>query len=472
MKKQILLILTAIIITVNSFAQEKWTLEKCIRYAQENNIQVKQQKLSVKVSESRLIQSRGSLFPSVNGYASDSYRMGRSVDPYTNSFSNTNVNSINFGLQASVDLFKGMQQYKTLKANEYMLMASMQDLEIMKNNISLNVVAAYLQILFAEENLENAETQKEITEKQLSRTQKLVDAGSLAEGNLLEVQAQLASEELNVINAENKLSIAKLSLNQLLELKEQEIDIVKPLLPDLKTEAVAINPQMIFLEAMERPEIKASKYRVQSAESLLSNAKGAYSPSLRLSVSWGTGYSDARKKYDLQPSSPKTVGYLEQNPKMLVKAAGFSTVEKDYAFNLQIRDNASTTIGLTLNIPIFNKLRIREKVSREKFNLKNEKYKEELVKNQLFKDIQNAYNEAKTALSEYKGTQKSLEAQKEAFRHTEQKFQLGIVTSLDYVQAKTKLNTAESYLLKAKFKYLFATKVLDFYRGRPLTSIR
>lgn len=443
MKRHILLLLVASITLANANAQEQWSLEKCVQYALENNIQVKQQNLSIKTSENSLSTSKFALVPDLNGSASHNYTFGRAIDMGTNTVS-TDLQSTNVSISSSVTLFNGLRQYNNIKQSEINLMASIADADKLKDNIALNITSAYLQILY---NIELVETNKralQLSEEQTDRTSKLVSAGSLPEGNLLEIEAQRASDELNLVNAQNQLDISYLTLLQMLDLRDSEnFEIVKPNIDGIQASIPSASIQDIYLQAENTlPQIKGSALRVQSAERGISIAKGNRYPSLSLNASYGTG----GRKY-LEPSA--------QYP--------------NQPYSEQFSDNASTSLGFSLNIPIFNGLQVEKNISNAKINLENAQLSLASEKNQLYKDIQQAYTDAIAAQKKLKATEKNKIALEESLRYTQNKFNVGMLNALDYTTARNKFTEAENSLLQAKYELIFKTKILQFYQGIPLS---
>ena len=281
------------------FSQENiWTLEECINHALERNITINQRKLNNELSEINLDQSKADLFPNLTASGSQSWNFGRSVDPYTNDYVSTNVGSNNFSLSTNVTLFDGMQNLNTIKKNQIDVQSGNLDLEKTKNDIILSVTQAYLQVLFAYEQVENTLLRLESTAAQVDRTQKLVNAGSSAEGELFKINSQLATDQYSLVNAENQLSISKVNLMQIMELPvEDEFDVV---IPEFEIETIRIafsgSANEIFRKALEiQPEIESSELQVASAEQSLKIAKGGLYPRLSLSGSLGSGYSNAKK---------------------------------------------------------------------------------------------------------------------------------------------------------------------------------
>jgi outer membrane protein len=319
----------------------------------------------------------------------------------------------------------------------------------MQNDISLTVASYYLQILFSRELLNNARAQAEVTRQQIERTKKLVEAGTLARGSLLEIQALGANEEVNVIQAENQLNLAYLDLLQLLEMEagtEFQIDV--PVL-SVKSDPDLLPVQMIFNKAIDvMPEIKSAEMNYESSLRGLAIAKGSRSPSISVSSALGTNYSDQIR----MSNNPFDPAYEQIKP-----------------FEDQWKDNRSLTLSFRLSIPIFNGYQISSYIGRSKLNLLNSDYNLELAKNNLRKNVETAYADALSAHTTFKAREKSLISLNESFNYTEQRFNVGMVNAVDYNVAKNQLNLSESQLLSSKFDYIFKLKILDFYLGRALT---
>jgi len=426
------------------FSQQKvWTLEECIGHALQNNIQIKQQEIATKYQASALELSKMSQLPTLNGSASHNYSFGRALDETTYEFTNNQtVQSNNFNATTGVTLFRGLVTQNTIKRNRYQLMASEQDLEGFKDDISMSIAMAYLQILLNTELVTATGAQVDMTKQQIDRTRKLVDAGSLARGNLLDIEAQAAREELQLINLQNQLTMSYLTLAQMLELPSADGFAVA--IPEITIDPVSVagDPAGIFSIAEKtRPEILGADYRLKGAEYDLSIAKGGRSPRLGLGASVGTAYSNRDNPFTQEP----------------------------YPFRNQLNDNLNYGVGFSLNIPIFNGWQVNTNISNSKLGIENSKYTLEATKKQLYKNIQQAFTDATGALKKFSVSKKAVEAMEEAFRYAEQKLNQGMVTAVEYNQSKTQLLNAQSEMAQAKYEYVFKTKVLDFYKGIPIT---
>ena len=424
-------------------AQEPWTLSGCIAYAYQNNIQLKQQSLGVEVARNNLNQSKLGLLPSLNSGLSESFRFGRSVDPLTYEFTTENSTGASVYISAGVELFKGLQNLHTVQKNEIDLKKNIADLDKAKNDLALNIARLYLQILFNEELHDVTVQQVEITRQQVNRTRILVDAGSLPKGDYLDIQAQLATEELNEINTRNQLTLSYLDLAQALDLKDP--DQFKVQRPTFET--FAVNDHLGTVNEVYQaalgvlPEVKSADLNLQSLEKSLLIARGRMSPSLSMSTSYGTGYSDMLKDF----------------------ITGQTMALKD-----QLDYTSQTSFGFDLSIPIFNGWSTRTSIKNARLAVAGGKYQLETIHNQLLKEIQQAFADASASLEKFKATTKSVSALEESFRYAEQKYNIGMLTTLDYNVAKNNLTKAQSDLLQAKYNYIFNTRILDFYRGIPI----
>lgn len=444
MQKKYLILISSIFLLLTSFAkaQEPWTLEQCIKYAFDNNIQIKQQVLNVKMDENNLFQSKAGLLPSLNATGSQSLNFDRAIGVKNNLPINGNSTNTNVSLSTSVSLFKGLQKYNTVKQYQFDLLATVSDVEKLKNNVALNIASAYLQILYNDELVSTAKRQLELSNLQVERTSVLVKAGSLPEGNLLEIEAQVANDELQLVNAQNQLDLAYLTLTQFLDLKSTEgFKIQKPTLGSIEVKIPDASPTTIFESAQQiMPQITSADYKVKSAQKKLSIAKGGMSPTLSLS------------------------GYIGTTAERFLTGNVANTPIFD-----QMKDNINKSLTLTLSIPIFNGWMVQNNISNAKISLNMTQLSFENEKNILYKDIQQAYTDAIAAQKKLYATQKSVKSLEEAFRYSDQKFNIGMVTAVDYTTAKTKLSKAETDLLQAKYELIFKSKILEFYKGIPLS---
>ncbi|MCK5068685.1 MAG: TolC family protein [Bacteroidales bacterium] len=454
-------------------AQETWSLEVCIQYAMENNIQIKQSVLNTEYNENLLKQSKLGQIPSLSGSTNYTYSWGRALDETTYRFSdNQQINSINLGLNSFTNLFNGLRVRNTILQNELNLLASYEDVEKVRNDISLNIAAAYLTIMFNKELESVTESQLEITGQQVERTLKMVDAGKLARGNFLELQAQYASEELNLVNAENQLAISLLNLQQILDLPiDTAFDVAIPELADPDEDPLVINALEVYrIAEQDMPEIKSAVLGLESAEKGLAIAKGGRSPQLYLSANFNTGYSDIRQQVvGLSPPMQVPIGVTAGGETVYTINEQEIPEYGAYAFFEQMRDNTSTGVGLGLSIPIFNGWQVNANIDNARIMHKNAQLELQSKKLTLYATIQQAYADALAALKKFNATQQALVSMEESFKYTEKKFEVGLVNTVDYNISKNQLTATQSDLLQAKYDFIFRTKILNFYKGEPIT---
>ncbi|MDR0694926.1 MAG: TolC family protein [Prevotellaceae bacterium] len=419
-------------------AQAVWTLEQCINYGLENNPQIKQQTLTAEQSANLWQQSKLDFLPSLSARASYNLSWGRSVDLQNlQIIENQLTQSFGPSINASVTLFEGMQKVNTMKRYRADYRAAVLETEQMRNTIALEITRAFLQVLLAREVLVTAEKSRESVTRQHELTRKLVAAGSQPYSTLLEIEAQLASEEVQFITARNNVDLAYLSLQQLINLHPGSgFEIVAPVIDvDMVQRQEVV--RSLYASAVRLPQIRTSEFRLESARHALATAKGRYLPTVSLSASYGSYYT---------------------NP------------DRDNVdFGQQLRNNRSPSLNFGLNIPLFQNWSIVTGAKNAKLNLRIAELELDRKHQQLYKEIQQAVADASAAYSRYRANEQTVAAMQESFRYTEEKFDVGLVNATDYTIAKNNLFKAESDRLQAKYQYIFQTKIIDFYRGIPIT---
>lgn len=450
----------------------KWTLQQCIDYAVQNNLQIKLANLNAEVSKLASKDARNNLLPDLNGSMGQNFLYGRSIDPFTNTFVNQTVRSNSFGLNSSVTLFSGLQLQNSIKRAKLDEQASQSDAEKAKNDMILNIITAYMQILFSDELLTTSNLVLNNTLEQASRTEKLFKAGSVAQNAVLEINAQIASDELSVINAQNQKDIAELNLLQLLDLQTKDnFEIVKPDLPDPDQTTVNFNAGTVFETAQRTmPEIKAADLRVQSAIRGVAVSRGAYYPRLSLSGNISSGYSNTRVIPVGATTVNTTIGVIDVNgtPTPITTTVQ-QPIYGTYAFGDQFNDNLSKSISLNLTVPIFNGFQTRNNVSRSKIGVQQAELNSKVARNQLRQTIQQAYADALASRNKFIAAKKQLDAFEQTFKNAQLRFNSGVLNSTDFNVAKNNYNKAQSDIIQAKYDYTFKLKILDFYQGKPIS---
>jgi len=458
------------VVALSTKAQKIWTLEDCIKYAYENNIQIKQQGLNSEVKQLDYIQSKTALLPNLNASGSHTYNFGRTIDMYTNEFATSKVQSNNFYISSSLTLFDGFQLLNSVKQKKLEKEAAAYDLEKIKNDMALTIATAYLQVLFNYEFLEIKQNQLAITKQQVERTKILVEAGSLSKSNLFSLEAQYASEELQSVNAKNLLDLSYLTLAQLLDLPSTTgFEIERPKLDISNLSLPVQNAEYIYNASLQlQPEIKSAEIKLKSAYKSLSIARGTMYPNLSLRGSYGTGYSGASKEVtDVILADYIPIGVTQSQE--IVYGPSFNYITQIKPFKDQLNDNLNQSIGVTLSLPLFNGLQSRTAINKSKIMIKNADYSLQTTKNQLNKSIQQAYADALSSYNRYQAAQKSVQAFEESFKYMEQRYNLEMLNLIDYNDAKNKLSNARSELLQSKYEFVFRIKVLDFYQGKPIS---
>ena len=423
----------------------------------------------------------------MNANTNLSYSVGRTINQFTNDYIETPVQQQGMSLTGQVTLFEGLRRLKTIKRNQSEVLVNELGLAATKNDITLEVVGAYTQILLSQELLETAEFQQLTTEAQLNRTRKLVEAGSLPRADMLQQEALLAQNETSVVDAENNLALAQLRLKQLLQIPaEQSLEIVDPEVETPELDLLPASAEAVYETAVDRlPAIRGADQQIISAEYDIDVARAGYFPSLSLAGGLSSQYSDAAPDF-IPRSGAATVAELvpigffvtpvqlggfaagEQIPvvrETQITAPG-ETVENTYLNQLDF--NLRRFVQLSLNIPIFNNWQVRSSVANAKINLERAQINALNQRNIVRQNIEQAYLDARAAAKSFVATQRQVAALQEAFKNTEVRYQAGAIDAVDYNQARNDLNGAESDLVRTKYNYVFSLKVLDFYQGKPL----
>jgi len=457
--KKIILGLT-IAITSLSFAQEKqWTLQECVNHALENNISVKQAELDTDLAIENIRTAKGNFLPGVNASASQNFNFGSFIDNNGGRVaSDSRGNS--FGINTGVSIFNGFQNTNTYKQSKLGLESSKLQLAILKDNISLNVVNSYLNVLFNKESLRIADDKIKVTEQQLTQIQKFVDAGVRAVADLSEIKAQLATDQQSYVNAQNSIDLALLSLAQLLQVSHVGFDVHNIELDITSVALLYNNTEDIFNRASEdRPEIKSAQLGIDDAEYSVAIAKGAYMPTLSASASAGTSYQHRQGKKD-------DITFTDINDPFDLTDDVITVIPN--GFGDQLDNNLGYNVSLNLSIPIFNRNQSKARVNSAKINVAKSTTRLIQAKQDLRSKIENAYADAKASLKQFESAQLSVAAQEEAFKNAKDRYDLGVMTSFEFEQVRSRFVTAQSSLVNAKYNFVFKSKVLDFYAGKSL----
>lgn len=433
MKTKIYMIMGALLVSLLASAQKPWTLQQCVDTALANNRNVKQQALTKKTKEIAYDQARKDLLPNLTGSASQNWNFGRSLT-VNNTYQSTNSVQASFGLSTGVTLFDGLKMKYNINAAKADMHASEADLEKIKQDITTNVAAEFLQILLNKELLQIATDQLELTKTKIEQRKALVASGKMAEGEMYDLVAQQSKEELSQLQAKNTLNLSLLDLAQFLELDHFEnLDIVAP--ENLsESDLHFLSADEVLKSALtHRAEIKGAEFRLESSKYTVLIAKSAYYPTLSFGVNYGTNYYN--------------VAHVDNK-----------------SFGQQFNDNMSTSLGFNLQIPIFNKFATRNNVRTAQLGVQSSVIAVNNAKLELKKSIQQAYYNALGAKSRWDAANKSEIASREAYRFANQKYEAGRATLYELYQAKSNLTQVLGEQAQAKYEYFFRIKLLELLK--------
>jgi len=454
---------------------KKWTIEDCVNYALENNISIKQTSLDNKLAEIDKNSALGAFLPTINAAGSHSWNIGLNQNITTGLLENETTQFTSANLNASVDIYKGLQNQNRYRRASLSIIAAQYQLTKMRDDVSLNVANAFLQILFNKENIKVQKEQLANNEKQFQRTQELVNAGSVPRGDLLDIKATVADNKQKVILAENAYLISKLSLAQLLQLEEfQNFEIADENYEAKQSEVMFQTPDAIYKKALEeRVEVKLAKANMEVAEKDVTIAKGAYLPSLQgfYSFSSRVGYADRVTGFVQNADNPFTpIGTVEGTNQVVVQPNYSNVLGNALPFFTQFNDNKGHNFGLQLNIPILNGFSVKNNVARSKVALERSKIALSQSQLDLERNVYQSFTDANGAFNAYESAVVALEARESAFNYAKERYAVGMMNAFDFNQAQTLFSNAQSEVLRTKYDYIFRTKIVEFYFGIPITK--
>ncbi|MFD0794757.1 TolC family protein [Mucilaginibacter litoreus] len=433
-------------------AQEVITLQHAIDLTLERNLNIKQAQLSEALSEENLKQSRYNQLPNLTAGPQASFNFGRNIDPSTNQFINQRIFALSGNVTSQVTLFQGGQLRNQVIENKLLLNADRSNTAKIKNDLILNVVTQYLQILTNQDLVTAAQQQINIAKITLDRAQKSFDVGNQTLADLSQAKSQQSTADLNYTNAENQLELSILTLKQYMEMPPAtEITFEKPDISKFKDLNALYDPEVVLKTALAiNPDVGLAEARQKAAEQDIKVARGNYFPSVVLFGQAGSNYSDARKIVTLAPN-------------------GIDPIYSNYPFFTQLSDNFNQSVGISLQIPIFNRFSARTAVRKAKINNENAVVGVQLARNNLSKIIYQAVWDVKAANKKYQSALQTYNANKEAFNAIQQRFNVGLVNSLDYNTSLTNLNKSQFDLIQAQYEVVFRSKIIDYYLGNPIT---
>jgi outer membrane protein len=475
--KTALLFSVLILLTTTIFCQDNsnigsgLTLKQCVDIAIKNNLLINQSSLQMQQGDIALTQAKANFLPSINGSASHGINEGRSISSANNQYVNATTNAGNYGLNAGLVLFSGLQYQNILKQNQYASEASKLDWQQQKDNITLNVLLAYLQVLSNQDLLTIAKQQTDVDSKQVQRLELQNSEGAIPPSALYDLRGQFANDQVNIINQTNALETARINLFQLMNVPYKRDVEFEKISIDAAFNMYGNSSDTIYQIALQKmPVVKSVELKTKSFEKALSAAKGQYYPTLSFYGSLGTNYSSVASNVyygplvdDPNPSTNYvTVGGTKYF--LTLQQPSYINTQK-ISFGDQFRNNVQTSFGLQLQVPILNSLRARNNVKYAKISLANEKLVANSTRLQLQQNVEQAYQNMIAAYGQLKAYQDQVNAYAESFRAAEIKFNNGVITSVDYVIAKNNFDRATANLTAAKYNYIFRTKILDYYQG-------
>lgn len=460
---------------------EKWSLKQCIDYALANSLAIQRSNYIVENSEVDFRQAKFARLPSVNGGVGYGYSWGRGLDPVTNNFVSREIRSSNISGNASLPLYNGLRIHNSVRQAKTALAASEYDLAKAKNDLILNVANLFINVVFNKELVENAKFQLASSQQQLERTRKQVAAGALPKSEELNLDAQVASNEVAVVQQENALALSILQLKQALLIPaSQGLDVEVPQLDPEKLVIDQTRDEIFNIARESLPEIKSADLKIQSSTYGIKAARGNLYPRLSLNAGINTTYSSAQESVfypDGGYEFPKLEDGSDRPPFAFVNkdlTAGVYAIEatgsfrNTYLFKDQIKDNIYRTLGFQLSIPILNGYSARADLQRSIIQNQQAKIDAQQTSQTLRQNVETAYNDAVASSKTYNSSLRQVQAREEAFRMMEQRYNAGAATSFEYQVSQNDLYQAKTELTRAKYDFIFKTKVLDFYQGKSL----
>lgn len=448
--KEIYIGLACLLCSVSNLqAQEEvkqWSLEECIRYAIEHNIELKQKEQEQESRKVELHTHKFSWLPAVNASMGQSFQFGRSS---TKSGLIVDQNAANSSVSINLDmpLFDGLKIPNNIAASRLNLQAATESLNKAKEDIAINIASYFLQVLYNKELLKIAELQIEMDQKQVIKTEALVEAGKVPLSQLYDIKAQLAKDEVTLTEAQNNVRLSLLDLAQSLELErsDENFDILLPQLDDaiVSNMGSILPPEHIFDNAVTfKPQIKEQEYLLASQKKQLRVAQADFYPKLNFGASYSNGYYHT--------------------------SGGGGEFIDTRSFKDQLKQNGQKILGFSLSIPLFNRFQVRNNVRSARINIRNRELMMENTKKSLYKEIQKAYSDAIAAQKKYQASDKSVEASKEAFKYAEERYAAGKSSVFEMNETKVKYTQSLAEQAQAKYEFIFRTKILDFYNGTPI----
>lgn len=440
MKHKLIFAVAVILSCKGLQAQTPMSLRNCVETALNNNFDVQQRALQAQSDEANWKQSKLNRFPDLNATLGHDFNQGRNIDPFTNQPVTQSFNSAGYGIGSNVVLFNGFAIHNNIKQNAYTFKAAQMDLQQEKDNLTINVILAYLNVLSSSDQLTQAQNQVQLTLKQVERLQVLDGQGAIKPSDLTDLKGQYANDQLSIISAQNALVTAKVTLSKLMNVMYNKSLTVEQLDPVLFADVYSVTADSIYEVALKNLAlVKAADYRIKSASQAVKVARGQLYPTLNFGANASTRYS--------------SVAMLNNNK---------------INYTDQLNNNLYYSYGFSMRVPIFNALQQRNRVKQARIQLKTRELASVNITTQLNQDINQAYENMSAASDRYKTTMEQVRAYEESFKAANARFQEGVGTPIDYLTAKNNLDRSNISLIIARYDYVLRSKILDYYQGNTL----
>lgn len=474
---KVILLTFFLLLAVRASSQSKrWTLAECIDHALAGNIVLKTDVANNEINKVNYLQAKAERLPNLNLTDAHSFDYSRNFNTSTGKYEHRDIWANNLALTSSITLFNGFRNTNLIKENRMMLDAGLLNIGKQQNALMLDVIAAFLQVLYEYDAVAISNAQVEVTKEHLSYTEKHVKAGNMPESTLFQLRAQLAADEATVVETENQLRLAKVTLMQLMELPvTSDFELTRPGQDEMIPGALSSADDIYSTALAILPEVKESRLRTSAAAQQLTVSQADLFPKLTLSGSLGTSYSSLNSLYSYtSATSAEHIGYLASDPTEIVDAhvTTVSTSTARYPFLRQMADNLSPGISLNLSVPLFNNRLYKSNVERSRISLKAASLNETLVSNQLRKAVEIAYTEQVAAGRNYIAAKKQKESEERSYHDMEIRFRAGTANATDLYVEKGLYTKASLSLIQARYQYMFKSKVIDFYLGNLTTQLK
>ncbi|WP_298329276.1 TolC family protein [uncultured Dokdonia sp.] len=484
MKKAILFCMTALLALTTYSQEKKWTLQECVQYAIDNNINIQQTELDLETAAIDRSDAIGAFLPTLNGTASNSWQTGLTQNVLTGVLETQQTRNSSFGVSSGVRLINGFRNHKVLDRAELSKIAADYNIAKLKDDVALNVAVSYLQVLLARESAKVIVTQNAVTKEQILRTQELVDGGVLPRGDLLEIRATDASERQRIVAAENGVTIGLVNLAQLLNIKDiANFDIAEGEY-EVQGEGILDTQADVLIETAKetRYDLKIAEQNEAIAKKDLEISKTGFYPTLDAFFNYNTRESNRSSGFNtsIDPDTPfidsgNPIGVVGNTGDIVTSLSPNITGVDELGplpFIEQLYLNDGISYGLSLRVPVFNGFSVKNQVKRSEVNVMRSEFQKELAEQNLRTAVYQAYTDAKAARESYEAAKIAVESQELAYAYAKDRYDVGLTNAFDFSQSKLRYDNAQIEIARSKYDYIFRIKVLELYFGVPVTELK